>query len=163
MRGGAGSAAACNEDGAAEGGGADGTGGSRSSRANLGEGEAEEDGGSGGSSGASPGRPPAPSCLVALWVTNRERHRRFIEAKLLPAWGLRQVTTWYWLKVTAGGQPVGRLVSARGAGAAGCGRPVGRPLGGAGAPGAQPTSPSEGIVATSCQSLPAQAIPGCEP
>ena len=29
--------------------------------------------------------------MLALWVTNRERHRRFIEAELLPAWGLRHV------------------------------------------------------------------------
>ncbi|CAK0783316.1 hypothetical protein CVIRNUC_006515 [Coccomyxa viridis] len=38
--------------------------------------------------------------LLALWVTNRERHRRFVDAELLPAWGLRHVATWYWLKVT---------------------------------------------------------------
>ena len=36
---------------------------------------------------------------MALWVTNRERLDRFISAELLPAWGLRVVATWYWLKV----------------------------------------------------------------
>lgn len=46
---------------------------------------------------------------MALWVTNRERHRRFIEAELLPAWGLRQVAQWHWLKVTDDGRPVSRL------------------------------------------------------
>ena len=32
-------------------------------------------------------------------------------AELLPGWGLRHLATWHWLKVTDGGQPVGRLVS----------------------------------------------------
>ena len=48
--------------------------------------------------------------LLALWVTNRERHRRFVDAELLPAWGLRHVATWYWLKVTDDGQLVSSLV-----------------------------------------------------
>lgn len=48
--------------------------------------------------------------MLALWVTNRERHRRFIDAELLPAWGLRHVTTWHWLKVTDDGQLVSPLV-----------------------------------------------------
>ncbi|GJP64766.1 hypothetical protein CLOP_g21715 [Closterium sp. NIES-67] len=37
--------------------------------------------------------------VVALWVTNRERLRRFVERELLPAWGARHVATWYWMKV----------------------------------------------------------------
>lgn len=48
-------------------------------------------------------------CLVCLWVTNRERHRRFIDAELLPAWGLRQVGAWHWLKVADDGRPVSPL------------------------------------------------------
>ena len=48
--------------------------------------------------------------MLALWVTNRERHRRFIDAELLPAWGLRHVATLYWLKVTNDGQLVSPLV-----------------------------------------------------
>lgn len=48
--------------------------------------------------------------MLALWVTNRERHRRFIDAELLPAWGLRHVASWYWLKVTDDGQLVSPLV-----------------------------------------------------
>ncbi len=48
--------------------------------------------------------------LLALWVTNRERHRRFVDAELLPAWGLRQVAAWYWLKVTNDGRLVSSLV-----------------------------------------------------
>lgn len=38
--------------------------------------------------------------LVALWVTNREKLRTFIEKELFPAWGVRYVSTIYWLKVT---------------------------------------------------------------
>lgn len=51
----------------------------------------------------------ADGCLVAMWVTNRERHRRFIDSELLPAWGLRCVATWHWLKICDGGEPAGRL------------------------------------------------------
>jgi hypothetical protein len=50
-------------------------------------------------------------CLVAMWVTNREKLRAFVEGTLLPAWGLRHVATWHWLKVTDGGEPVSPLVS----------------------------------------------------
>ena len=32
-------------------------------------------------------------------------------AELLPGWGLSHLTTWLWLKVTDGGELVGRLVS----------------------------------------------------
>jgi len=48
--------------------------------------------------------------LVALWMTNRERHWRFVEAQLLPAWGLTHSATWLWLKVTDDGRPVSQLV-----------------------------------------------------
>ena len=48
--------------------------------------------------------------LVALWVTNRERLRRFVDAELLPAWGLVPAALWFWLKVTARGALVTPLV-----------------------------------------------------
>lgn len=48
--------------------------------------------------------------LLALWVTNRERHRRFVEQELLPAWGLKHTATWFWLKVTDDGDLVSPLV-----------------------------------------------------
>ncbi|KAL3160646.1 hypothetical protein ABBQ32_010569 [Trebouxia sp. C0010 RCD-2024] len=51
----------------------------------------------------------ADGCLVALWVTNRERHHRFIREELLPHWGLKQVATWFWLKVTDSGELVSPL------------------------------------------------------
>jgi hypothetical protein len=40
--------------------------------------------------------------LVALWITNRERHLRFAEEELLPAWGLQRVGTWYVSKLNPG-------------------------------------------------------------
>lgn len=49
-------------------------------------------------------------CLVALWVTNREKLRRFVEDELLSAWGLRHVATWHWLKIADNGRPVTPLV-----------------------------------------------------
>jgi hypothetical protein len=36
---------------------------------------------------------------VALWVTNREKLRDFVEKELFPTWGVRYVATFYWLKV----------------------------------------------------------------
>ncbi|KAL0023098.1 hypothetical protein WJX77_000936 [Trebouxia sp. C0004] len=48
-------------------------------------------------------------CLVAMWVTNRERHHRFIHEELLPHWGLLHVATWLWLKVTNAGELVSLL------------------------------------------------------
>lgn len=48
---------------------------------------------------------------MALWMTNRERHWRFVETELLPVWGLAPVATWLWLKVADDGRPVTPLVS----------------------------------------------------
>ncbi|KAL6784179.1 hypothetical protein ACKKBG_A05115 [Auxenochlorella protothecoides x Auxenochlorella symbiontica] len=57
-------------------------------------------------------RPEAEGgAVVALWVTNRERLRRFVETELLPAWGLRHVATWHWLKLTPGGCPISAMGS----------------------------------------------------
>jgi MT-A70 len=50
--------------------------------------------------------------LVALWMTNRERHWRFVERELLPGWGLQPVASWLWLKAADDGRPVAPLVSA---------------------------------------------------
>ncbi|XP_074303595.1 methyltransferase-like protein 2 [Silene latifolia] len=41
--------------------------------------------------------------LVALWVTNREKLRNFVENELFPAWGVTYAATLYWLKVKADG------------------------------------------------------------
>lgn len=47
---------------------------------------------------------------MAMWVTNRERHQRFVHEELLPHWGLQHVATWFWLKVTNSGELVSPLV-----------------------------------------------------
>lgn len=49
--------------------------------------------------------------VVAMWVTNRERHMRFIHEELLPHWGLTHTATWLWLKVTNSGALVSPMVS----------------------------------------------------
>lgn len=47
--------------------------------------------------------------LVALWVTNREKLRAFVENELFPKWGVKYVATMYWLKVKADGSLIGDL------------------------------------------------------
>ena len=49
--------------------------------------------------------------LVVLWMTNRERLHRFVEDRLLPAWGLELIATWWWAKITPTGDPIQPLVS----------------------------------------------------
>ncbi|KAF7139146.1 hypothetical protein RHSIM_Rhsim07G0236000 [Rhododendron simsii] len=39
--------------------------------------------------------------LLALWVTNREKLRGFVEKELYPSWGVKYMATLYWLKVKA--------------------------------------------------------------
>lgn len=41
------------------------------------------------------------AALVALWVTNREKLQNFVKKELFPAWGVRHVATFFWLKVIA--------------------------------------------------------------
>nr|KYP72286.1 Methyltransferase-like protein 2 [Cajanus cajan] len=41
--------------------------------------------------------------LVALWVTNREKLRCFVENELFPAWGVSYAANFYWLKVKENG------------------------------------------------------------
>ena len=88
----------------------------------------------------------ASGALVALWVTNRERIRRFVETSLLPAWGLQLVAEWHWLKVAADGHAALPL---RGEGA-GCRRPyepllLARTIAAADAPSTTLTPPT-GVV-----------------
>ncbi|KAL1564451.1 DNA-3-methyladenine glycosylase I [Salvia divinorum] len=47
--------------------------------------------------------------LVALWVTNREKLRTFVENELFPKWGVKSAATFYWLKVKADGSLIGEL------------------------------------------------------
>ncbi|KAI8144744.1 MT-A70-domain-containing protein [Fennellomyces sp. T-0311] len=48
----------------------------------------------------------AENGMVAVWVTNKPKFRRFVVDKLFKSWGLEQVGHWYWLKVTTSGVPV---------------------------------------------------------
>lgn len=41
-----------------------------------------------------------PGCLVALWVTNNDRLKDFAACELFPAWGIKHIGTWIWLKVS---------------------------------------------------------------
>ncbi|KAI3460298.1 hypothetical protein Pfo_016961 [Paulownia fortunei] len=47
--------------------------------------------------------------LVALWVTNREKLRNFVENELFPKWGVKHAATFYWLKVKADGLLISEL------------------------------------------------------
>eukprot|EP00850_Spirogloea_muscicola_P014160 SM000100S09387 [mRNA] locus=s100:48907:51292:- [translate_table: standard] len=49
--------------------------------------------------------------LVALWITNREKLRKFTEEELLPAWGAIPAATWIWLKVFRSGEMISPLNS----------------------------------------------------
>uniref|UniRef100_A0A7N1A3V0 Methyltransferase-like protein 2 n=1 Tax=Kalanchoe fedtschenkoi TaxID=63787 RepID=A0A7N1A3V0_KALFE len=47
--------------------------------------------------------------IVALWVTNREKLRSFVERELFAKWGVKHVATYYWLKVKADGSLISEL------------------------------------------------------
>ena len=45
----------------------------------------------------------ADGALVAVWCTNSVAHRRTLCHTLLPAWGVTEVATWHWVKVSGTG------------------------------------------------------------
>ncbi|KAI3673138.1 hypothetical protein L6452_39253 [Arctium lappa] len=51
----------------------------------------------------------ADGALVALWVTNKEKLRIFVEKDLFPKWGVKYMATHYWLKVKPDGSLIGEL------------------------------------------------------
>jgi len=60
----------------------------------------------------------AKPVLVAFWVTNHPKYRRFIKEKLMPAWSIGDAADWYWVKITdsagdqeskSGGRPIWAL------------------------------------------------------
>lgn len=51
---------------------------------------------------------PAGALLV-LWITNREKLWKFVEDELLPSWGVKDPTVFYWLKVKSDGSLIGDL------------------------------------------------------
>nr|XP_003219728.1 PREDICTED: methyltransferase-like protein 4 isoform X1 [Anolis carolinensis]XP_008106867.1 PREDICTED: methyltransferase-like protein 4 isoform X1 [Anolis carolinensis]XP_008106868.1 PREDICTED: methyltransferase-like protein 4 isoform X1 [Anolis carolinensis] len=46
----------------------------------------------------------APGCLVVTWVTNRQRHLRFVKNELYPYWSVHGVVEWFWVKITRSGE-----------------------------------------------------------
>ncbi|KAK2506261.1 hypothetical protein MC885_007113 [Smutsia gigantea] len=46
----------------------------------------------------------APNCLVITWVTNRQKHLRFIKEELYPSWSVNVVAQWHWVKITNSGE-----------------------------------------------------------
>ncbi|KAF0288737.1 Methyltransferase-like protein 4 [Amphibalanus amphitrite] len=48
----------------------------------------------------------APGALVAVWCTNSTAHGRTLRHTLLPAWGVREIALWHWVKVTRYGRPI---------------------------------------------------------
>ncbi|XP_069816187.1 N(6)-adenine-specific methyltransferase METTL4 isoform X2 [Dendropsophus ebraccatus] len=46
----------------------------------------------------------APGCLVITWVTNRQKHLRFVKEELYPHWSVRSLAEWHWVKITQSGE-----------------------------------------------------------
>ncbi|NXF09679.1 METL4 protein, partial [Smithornis capensis] len=46
----------------------------------------------------------APNCLVVTWVTNRQKHLRFVKDELYPHWSVRTLAEWHWVKITRCGE-----------------------------------------------------------
>ncbi|XP_076991985.1 N(6)-adenine-specific methyltransferase METTL4 isoform X2 [Tamandua tetradactyla] len=46
----------------------------------------------------------APDCLVITWVTNRQKHLRFVKEELYPFWSVEVVAEWHWVKITSSGE-----------------------------------------------------------
>ncbi|XP_070369456.1 N(6)-adenine-specific methyltransferase METTL4 isoform X6 [Equus asinus] len=46
----------------------------------------------------------APNCLVITWVTNRQKHLRFVKEELYPSWSVEIVAEWHWVKITNSGE-----------------------------------------------------------
>ncbi|NXJ97286.1 METL4 protein, partial [Corythaixoides concolor] len=46
----------------------------------------------------------APDCLVVTWVTNRQKHLRFVKDELYPYWSVKTLAEWHWVKITRAGE-----------------------------------------------------------
>lgn len=42
------------------------------------------------------------NAILVLWSTNRKSQHDFIEHQLLPHWGFKVISVWYWCKVSSG-------------------------------------------------------------
>ncbi|XP_035174431.1 N(6)-adenine-specific methyltransferase METTL4 isoform X4 [Oxyura jamaicensis] len=40
----------------------------------------------------------APDCLIVTWVTNRQKHLRFVKDELYPHWSVKTLAEWHWVK-----------------------------------------------------------------
>ncbi|XP_077348658.1 N(6)-adenine-specific methyltransferase METTL4 isoform X3 [Lithobates pipiens] len=54
----------------------------------------------------------AQNCLVITWVTNRQKHLRFVKEELYPHWSVRTLAEWHWVKITQSGEFVFPMESA---------------------------------------------------
>lgn len=43
----------------------------------------------------------APDCLIVTWVTNRQKHLRFVKDELYPHWSVKTLAEWHWVKVSS--------------------------------------------------------------
>ncbi|NXL44037.1 METL4 protein, partial [Podilymbus podiceps] len=48
----------------------------------------------------------APNCLIVTWVTNRQKHLRFVKDELYPHWSVKTLAEWHWVKITRSGELV---------------------------------------------------------
>lgn len=46
----------------------------------------------------------APNCLVVTWVTNRQKHLRFVKEELYPSWAVQILAEWHWVKIASTGE-----------------------------------------------------------
>ncbi|NXF64195.1 METL4 protein, partial [Ciccaba nigrolineata] len=46
----------------------------------------------------------ASNCLVVTWVTNRQKHIRFVKDELYPHWSVKTLAEWHWVKITRAGE-----------------------------------------------------------
>ncbi|KFQ21777.1 Methyltransferase-like 4, partial [Mesitornis unicolor] len=46
----------------------------------------------------------AANCLVVTWVTNRQKHLRFVKDDLYPHWSVKTLAEWHWVKITTAGE-----------------------------------------------------------
>ncbi|NXN84391.1 METL4 protein, partial [Bombycilla garrulus] len=46
----------------------------------------------------------AANCLVVTWVTNRQKHLRFVKDELYPHWSVKTLAEWHWVKITTAGE-----------------------------------------------------------
>ncbi|XP_066579515.1 N(6)-adenine-specific methyltransferase METTL4 [Amia ocellicauda] len=48
----------------------------------------------------------AQGCLLLTWVTNRQKHLRFVKEELYPHWSVEVLAEWLWVKITNSGEYV---------------------------------------------------------